>query len=323
MPQKPGDGSPQEGSTAYSGTSVRYAPAPDLSVYAWLSVGAAVSTLLLKGSSAWLTGSAALFSDAADSLTNLVAALFNLFILRVANKPADAGHQFGHSKAEYFSAVIEGVMIFVTAAAILANSVDRLIHPQPLERLDIGMAISLGASLINGIVGWVLLRQGRKNRSETLSADGKNLLTDVVTSAAVVLGVGAVAVTSWQPLDALVGLAAGLNIVWTGIQLLRSSVRGLMDASLPEATQQALIDVLNKHKQGDHIRFHAVRTRSAGNRDYMEFHLLVPDEWSVRRGHALSERIIDDLIVVDPNLRVFVHLEPLHDPESYADQWDV
>ena len=303
--------------------STRYAPSPDLSAFAWLSVGAAVITLLLKGTSAWLTGSVALLSDAADSLTNLVAAVFNLFVLRIAIKPADEGHQFGHSKAEYFSAVIEGVMIFVTATVIMMNSVERLITPHELQHLDTGMMISLAASLVNGAVGWILLRQGRRHRSATLMADGKNLLTDVVTSVAVVVGVGAVALTHWQPLDPLVGIVAGLNIIWTGFQLLRSSVRGLMDASLPEEMQHELCQVLERHQHKEHIRFHAMRTRRAGNRDYMEFHLLVPDGWTVRRGHAYSEHIIDDLVQVDPDLRVSVHLEPLRDPESYADQWDV
>ena len=309
--------------TPGQGTSSRYAPTPDLRPYAWLCIGAAVVNLVLKGTAAWLTGSAALFSDAADALTDLFAAVVNLFILKIANKPADADHQFGHSKAEYFSSVIEGALILVTAGAIMVNSIDRIINPQPLERLGTGVIISLVASLVNGAIGWVLLRQGRAHRSETLIAEAKNLLTDVITSLAIVVGVGAVAITSWQPLDPLIGIVAGLNIIWTGIQLLRSAVRGLMDAALPEETQQALIDVLDEHKRSDPIKFHAVRTRRAGNRDYMEFHLLVPDKWSVRRGHDLSEQIIDDLIAVDPDLRVSVHLEPLHDPKSYADQWDV
>ena len=309
--------------TPSQGTSSRYAPTPDLRIYAWLCVGTSVVNLALKGTASWLTGSAALFSDAADALTDLFAAVFNLFILKIANKPADEDHQYGHSKAEYFSSVIEGVLILVTAGAILVNSIGRLINPQPLERLGTGVIISLIASLINGAVGWVLLRQGRAHRSETLIAEAKNLLTDVVTSLAIVVGVGAVSLTSWQLLDPLVGIAAGLNIIWTGIQLLRSSIQGFMDAALPEETQRELIAVLKERGKSDPIKFHAVRTRRAGNRDYMELHLLVPDKWTVRRGHDLSEQIIDDLIAVDPDLRVSVHLEPLHDPKSYADQWDV
>ena len=174
--------------------SSRYSPPKDLSRYAWLSIGAALVTIALKGGAAWLTGSVGLLSDAAESVVNLVAAVVALIVLRIAARPADADHQFGHSKAEYFSAVVEGVMIFVAAAFIIISAVGRLIDPQMPEQLGAGLAVSVIASLLNGAVAWVLHRAGRRERSMTLVADAKHLATDVVTSAAVLVGVALVAV---------------------------------------------------------------------------------------------------------------------------------
>ena len=169
--------------------SSRYSPPKDLSHYAWLSIGAALATIALKGASAWLTGSVGLLSDAAESVVNLIAAVVALIVLKIAAKPADADHQFGHSKAEYFSAVVEGVMIFVAAAVIIISAIERLIDPRMPEQLGVGLAVSVIASLLNGAVAWVLYRAGRRERSMTLVADAKHLATDVVTSAAVLVGV--------------------------------------------------------------------------------------------------------------------------------------
>ncbi|MDI9627015.1 MAG: cation diffusion facilitator family transporter [Acidobacteriota bacterium] len=302
--------------------SLRYAPPVDLSKFAWLSVAAALVTIGLKGGAAWLTGSVGLLSDAAESLVNLVAAIVALFALKVAIKPPDDNHPYGHSKAEYFSAAVEGVMIFVAAAFIIATSIERLLNPRMPEQLGLGLTISVAASLVNGAVAMVLLKHGRKHGSATLVADGKHLMTDVITSVAVLVGVALVAVTNQPVLDPVVALLAGANILWTGFGLIRSSVDGLMDVSLPEQTNIELFEVLDRFREPGRIEFHAVRTRQAGNRQFMEFHILVPAAWSVRRGHDMTEDVIDALIEVVPGVRVSAHLEPIEDPRSYADETD-
>ncbi|WP_424224634.1 cation diffusion facilitator family transporter [Brooklawnia sp.] len=300
----------------------RYGPPVDLSRYAWLSVAAALVTIALKGGAAWLTGSVGLLSDAAESLVNLAAAIVALVALKVAIKPPDLNHPYGHSKAEYFSAALEGVMIFVAAGFIIVASIERLINPRMPEQLGFGLAIAVVASLINGTVSAVLLRQGRRYNSATLIADARHLMTDVITSVAVLVGVGLVAITNTPILDPIVALLAGSNILWTGISLIRSSVDGLMDVSLPERTNADLYEVLDRFRVPGRIEFHAVRTREAGNRQFMEFHILVPGQWSVRKGHDLTEDVIDALVEVVPEVRVSAHLEPIEDPRSYADEED-
>ena len=300
----------------------RYAPPVDLSKFAWLSIAAAVVTIGLKGGAAWLTGSVGLLSDAAESLVNLVAAIVALIALKVAIRPPDESHPYGHSKAEYFSAAVEGMMIFVAAAFIIATSIERLLNPRMPEQLGLGLTISVAASLVNGGVALVLLRQGREHGSATLIADGKHLMTDVVTSAAVLVGVALVALTNQPVLDPVVALLAGANILWTGIGLIRSSVNGLMDVSVPEQTNAGLYEVLDRFREPGRVEFHAVRTRVAGNRQFMEFHVLVPGNWTVQQGHDLTEDVIDALVEVVPEVRVAAHTEPIEDPKSYADETD-
>jgi len=238
-------------------------------------------------------------------------------------RPADADHQFGHSKAEYFSAVVEGVMIFVAAAFIIISAVGRLIDPQMPEQLGAGLAVSVIASLLNGAVAWVLYRAGRRERSMTLVADAKHLATDVVTSAAVLVGVALVAVFDSAVLDAVVALGAGLNIMWTGFTLIRDSVGGLMDIAPSSEVLQSVEEVLARHRRVGMIDFHAVRVREAGNRRFMELHVLVPAVWSVKKGHDFTEQVIDELIEADTSLRISAHLEPIEDPKSYEDLEDI
>ena len=303
--------------------SSRYSPPKDLSRYAWLSIGAALATIALKGAAAWLTGSVGLLSDAAESVVNLVAAAVALIVLKIAAKPADADHQFGHSKAEYFSAVVEGVMIFVAAAFIIISAIERLINPQMPEQLGAGLAVSVIASLLNGAVAWALYRAGRRERSMTLVADAKHLATDVVTSAAVLVGVALVAVFGSAVLDAVVALGAGLNIMWTGFTLIRDSVGGFMDIAPSAEVLQRVEEVLARHRRAGMIDFHAVRVREAGNRRFMELHVLVPAAWSVKKGHDFTEQVIDELIEADTSLRISAHLEPIEDPKSYEDLEDI
>ena len=285
----------------------------------WLSIAAALATISLKTAAWALTGSVGLLSDAAESLVNLAAALFALAALRWALKPADEEHAYGHAKAEYFSAGVEGALILVAAVAIAVTAVDRLIHPQPIESVGIGLAVSVLASLINLAVGFLLLRTGRAERSITLEADGRHLMTDVWTSVGVVVGVAAVAITGYDRLDALVALAVAANIVRTGASLVRRSAGGLMDRGLGAGEQGEIDAVLSGFEHRSGVHFHALRTRQAGSRAFVSFHLLVPGEWSVQRGHDLAEEVEEAVRERLPYASVFTHLEPLEDPRSFAD----
>lgn len=293
-------------------------PRVDLTKFAWLSIAAALATIALKTAAWWVTGSVGLLSDAAESVVNLIAAVVALFALRVAARPADKNHHFGHSKAEYFSSAIEGVMIFVAAAAIVGFAIERLIVPRPLEEIGIGLVISVVAALVNGAVAWVLLRAGRRYNSITLRADAHHLFTDLVTSAGVVVGVVLVGVTGWNWLDPVVALLVGINILWTGWRLVSESASGLMDESLPKEDNARLRQILTDH-ESDEVHFHAFRTRISGARAFMEFHMLVPGAWSVQRGHDAMEDLIDLIRSEYTELRVIGHLEPIEDPRSYED----
>ncbi|WP_308286955.1 cation diffusion facilitator family transporter [Actinomadura parmotrematis] len=283
-----------------------------------LSVAAALATIALK-SAAWLvTGSVGLLSDAAESLVNLVAALVGLGALRWAARPADEEHAYGHTKAEYFAAGAEGLMIFVAAAAIAVGAVERLLAPRPIDAVGVGLAISAAASVLNGAVGLLLVRAGRRHRSIVLEADGKHLLTDVWTSAGVIAGVAAVALTGWERLDPIVALAVAVNILWAGFGLLRRSGGGLMDRALESADQRLIAEALAPF-EADGIVFHAVRTRESGSRAFVSMHVLVPGAWTVRRGHDKVEEVEAAVRARLPHATVFTHLEPVEDPASYAD----
>ena len=296
----------------------RVAAPADLRKYAWLSIAAALATIFLKGAAWQITGSVGLLSDAAESLVNLVAAIVALIALTVAMRPPDKNHHFGHSKAEYFSAGTEGLMIIVAAGVIIVTSVQRFLAPQPLEQVGVGLLISVVASIINGLVGMVLIRVGRAHRSMTLVADGKHLWTDVVTSIGVIIGVGLVWITKWDRLDAIVAFAVAINILFTGWKLLRDSTEGLMDISLPKEHNALLRETLDRFRSQE-IDFHAYRTRESGHRRFMECHMLVPGEWTVQQGHDAIEDVTEALHEVMPELRVLIHLEPIEDPRSYQD----
>jgi cation diffusion facilitator family transporter len=303
-------------------------PAPvreNLTRFAWLSIAAAVATIALKFGAYVLTGSVGLLSDAAESVVNLVAAFVALIALHVAAQPADAEHQFGHTKAEYFSAAVEGVMIFVAAVFILVTSVQRFLAPEPLENVGVGLGISVAASVLNGVVAFVLMRAGRKHTSITLVADGKHLLTDVWTSAGVVVGVLLVVLTGWLRLDPIIAFLVGCNIIWTGWHLVRDSVDGLMDhapSAEDRANIQAVLDEFTA-RDGDGIVIHGVRARVAGHVQHIAFHVLVPGTWTVRQGHDLLEEIEEAFHERLGHVQVDTHLEPLEDPRSYdAPQWE-
>jgi cation diffusion facilitator family transporter len=284
----------------------------------WLSVVAAVATISLKTGAYLLTGSVGLLSDAAESVVNLIAAVVALLALRWASKPADEEHAYGHQKAEYFSAGVEGALIVVAAGAIAVTAIGRLLDPQPIEDVGVGLAVSAAASLINLAVGFLLLRTGRRERSIVLEADGRHLMTDVWTSVGVIVGVAAVAITGWEPLDALVALAVAANIVITGSGLVRRSVGGLMDRALGEPERGEIREVFAAFER-DGVRFHALRSRQASSRAFVSVHVLVPGAWSVQRGHDLVEDVEAALRQRLPYATVFTHLEPAEDPRSLDD----
>ena len=288
--------------------------------YAWLSIAAALATIALKTLAWWLTGSVGLLSDALESLVNLAAALLALSMLRLAAAPPDAEHPHGFSKAEYFSAGIEGALIVLAAAGIVWLALPRLIAPQPLDMPLAGLALTIVASAINFAVAVLLLRAGREHHSITLEADGRHLMTDVLTSAGVIVGVALVFATGWLRLDPLVAFAVALYILWTGFGLVRRSVRGLLDPAIPLEDQRAVTELFAEYSHRYGVSFHALRTRQAGARRFMSFHLLVPDAWSVARAHQLSEELEARIRAAVPNAGVLTHIEPISDPASYDDQ---
>jgi cation diffusion facilitator family transporter len=292
---------------------------PSLTRFAWLSIAAAIVTMALKAAAYYFTGSVGLLSDALESLVNLAGALMALAMLSVAARPPDEDHAYGHSKAEYFSAGAEGALIVVAALSIAVAAVDRLLHPQPIEQIGLGLAVSVVAALLNLAVAIVLLRASRQHRSATLQASAHHLLTDVWTTAGVLVGVGAVALTGWLVLDPLVAIAVAINIVWAGGRILRDSVAGLMDAALPASEQRVLHELLAGYA-AEGIEYHALRTRRAGAHRFVSVHVLVPAEWSVQQGHDLLERIEADVRRALPPVTVLTHLEPLGDPAAMSDQ---
>ena len=287
--------------------------------FAWLSIAAAVLTIALKAAAYLVTSSVGLLSDALESIVNLVAAIVALIALTVASKPPDEGHTYGHGKAEYFSSATEGLLILVAAVGIIVTAVRRLIEPLPLERLGIGIVISTIASLVNLGVALVLLRAGRRERSITLEADAHHLMTDVVTTGGVIAGVGAVALTGWTFLDPLLAIAVALWIVRNGVLIVKRSISGLLDASISKRDLARVEAILDSYRERN-VHWHALRTRQGGARIFVTVHVLVPGEWSVRRGHELLEEIEARIRGALGNTHVLTHLEPVEDEVSYRDQ---
>ena len=289
-----------------------------LTRFAWLSIAAAVATIVLKAVAYLVTGSVGLLSDALESIVNLAGALMALAMLSVAAQPADEDHTYGHSKAEYFSSGAEGFLIVVAALGIAITAVQRLINPQPIEQIGTGMLVSFAASAINLVVALVLRQQGKKHNSITLQANSAHLLTDVWTSVGVLAGVGLVAITGWQRLDPVIALVVAGNIIWAGYQILRESVHGLMDSSIP-ADELAMVNgVLNAYLHTG-VQYHELRTRRSGAERFISFHLLAPGDWSVHKGHALADEIEHGIRAVLPGCTIFSHLESLEDPASWEE----
>ena len=290
-----------------------------LTRYAWVSIFAALLTMGLKTLAWRVTGSVGLLSDAVESLVNLAGGIMALTMLTVAARPADDEHAYGHGKAEYFSSGVEGTLIVLAAAIIGWSAAERLMAPKPLAAVGLGLAVAVLASLVNLGVALLLLRTSRRHDSITLEANAQHLFTDVWTSIGVVVGVGSVALTGWEWLDPVVALIVAANIVWTGVKLVKRSVAGLMDRAISTADLAGIQKILDVFRR-DGVQFHALITRQAGAQKFVSVHVLVPGDWTVRRGHELLERIEADIRRAVPAALVFTHLEPLDDPASWADE---
>jgi cation diffusion facilitator family transporter len=286
--------------------------------YAMIAVAAAIATIVLKGGAYLTTGSVAILSDAFESLVNLVTSIIALAILGIAARPADEEHAYGHTKAEYFASGFEGAMILFAAVSIAYVSLQRLFAPVELTSVAEGLAYTAIATAINFAAARILFGVGKRFGSIALEAGAHHLMADVWTSVAVIAGVAIVAATGWTYLDPLLALAVAANIVRTGISLLRRSMLGLLDTALPEDARTELGRILESHRQ-EGVQYHAVRTRQAGSWRFVSFHVLVPGDWSVQRGHDLLETIEEDVRSAIPNCTVFTHLEPLEDPLSWQD----
>lgn len=290
-----------------------------LTRYAWLSIFAAVLTISLKTAAYSATGSVGLLSDALESVINLVAAIVALLLLKAASAPPDEEHAFGHGKAEYFASGIEAALILIAAASIAWTAGWRILAPQPIERVNVGVAVSLVATAVNFVVAQILLRAGKRHRSITLEADGRHLLTDVWTSIGVLAGVVAVAWTGWLILDPLIAFAVAANIAFVGINLMRRSALGLMDTAIDTEKRDRISRVLDEFVERKGIDYHALRTRQAGTRQFVSVHILVPGAWTVHQGHELLEQIESNIRRAVRGTIVFTHLESLDDPASWSD----
>jgi len=289
--------------------------------FLWLSVAVALGTMALKTGAWWLTSSVGLLSDALEALVNLAGALFALMMVAVAAQPADAEHPYGHHKAEYFSSGFEGLLILLAALAIIAAAVRRLITPQPIEALGLGLGLSVFASVLNGMLAWAMLRKAREARSVALEADARHLFTDVWTTAGVVVGLGAVIVTGWTWLDPVVAIAVAANIVREGGRLVWRASQGLMDRAV-EADVRAQIERTLAEFAHPAIRFDHVVTRRAGQRRFVDLHMHMPSSWSLGRAASLRGSVEQALMSAVPGLRASIQLLPMDVEAHFDDEED-
>lgn len=289
-----------------------------LTRYAWLSIFTSFVIIALKVVAYRLTGSIGFLSDALESGANVIAAVFTLAALIIAARPPDDEHAFGHSKAEYLSAGAEGGLILAAAVFIIIQAVTRLLTPQALEQVGLGLIVSAIAAAVNFGAARVLLRAGQQHRSTALTADAHHLLTDVWTSVGVIAGVGLAALTGWLWLDPVIALLVALQILFTAFRLLRASFNGLLDAGLPEEEVRQVRDILDRYEV-DGVSYHALRTRQAGAQRFVSVHIQVPGEWSVQQGHEFLEVIEQDVRRALAPVNVITHLEPREDPVSWQD----
>ena len=287
-----------------------------------VSIAVALVTIGLKTAAWAVTGSVGLLSDAMESLVNLASAVFGLVMVTVAARPPDDDHPYGHHKAEYFSSGFEGVLIIAAALGIVWAAGHRLFDPQPLEQVGWGLALSVASSVLNGVLAWVMFRAAREHRSIALEADARHLVTDVWTSAGVVVGIGAVALTGWLWLDAVVAIGVALNILREGFHLMWRSSQGLMDEAVEPEVRATIEATLNgfAHRRGDAdiIRFDHLNTRKAGQRRFVDVHMHMPAGWSLGRAAALRLSVEQALMSAVPGLRATIQLLPT-DVEAHFD----
>ena len=277
-----------------------------------LAVGSLVVGVIvfgLKYLAFWLTGSVALYSDALESIVNVVTAVVSLVSVRIASKPADANHPFGHHKVEYFSAVIEGVMIVVAALLIVREAYDSFLNLRQLSAPIEGLVVNGTASVLNAVWCWVLITRGKRLRSPALVADGQHLLTDVISSGGVVVGLSLAVALSLPIFDPILAMLVAVNILWSGWRVLKESTGGLMDEAVPESTLARIRQIISEHAEGA-LEAHDVRTRHAGKLTFIEFHLVVPGEMSVNQAHEMCDRIEAALRGNDEHSWVTIHVEP-------------
>ena len=280
--------------------------------YIQLSIAAAVATIALKMGAWWVTGSVGLLSDALESFVNLAGASFALWMIAIARMPADEGHPYGHGKAEYFSSGFEGILIFGAALAILATAMERMLHPQPLAKVDVGLVFSAVSTLINFLVARTLFHAAKVHHSVALDGDARHLMTDVWTSVGVIAAVALVAATGWLWLDPVIAMAVGANIMKEGARLVRGAAQGLMDQALPEDELRTVRETLASFAPHG-VSYAHLRTRLAGHQRFVSVDIRVPGEWSVATGHLWLDRIETALVLRLPGLVVVTHLEPLEE----------
>ena len=285
--------------------------------YLKLSIAVALATIALKTGAWWVTDSVSLLSDALESLVNLAGAMFALTMVTVADQPADADHPYGHHKAEYFSSGFEGVLIVVAALAIIWAAGHRLLDPQPLEDVGLGLALSVASSVLNGALAFAMLRKAREHRSMALEADARHLITDVWTSAGVVVGLLAVKFTGWLWLDPAVAILLALNILHEGGSLVRRSADGLMDRALEPEVRAEIENTLDVFRH-QAIRFDHVTTRRAGQRRFVDLHMHMPSGWTLGRAAAVRTSVEQALMSAVPGLRASIQLLPM-DVEAHFD----
>ena len=299
-------------------TSVMKAASPTLLLR--LSILVAIITIVMKTLAWWITDSVGLLSDAMESLVNLASAVFALVMVTIAQRPADADHPYGHHKAEYFSSGFEGLAIIVAALGIGWAAVQRLIHPQPLGMLGWGLTLSVLSSALNGALAWAMLHSARQHRSVALEGDARHLITDVWTSAGVVLGVGLVALTGWDWLDPAVAIGVALNILREGARLMWKSSQGLMDEAL-ESEVMAVVDQTLAGFSHPTIRFDHLSSRRSGRRRFIDFHMHMPSDWSLRRAAAVRASVEQALMSAVPGLRATIQMLP-NDVEVHSQDED-
>ncbi|HBT86515.1 MAG TPA: cation diffusion facilitator family transporter [Fermentimonas sp.] len=290
-----------------------------LQKFLFLSIAAAIVTILLKFYAYYITDSMGFLSDALESFVNLFAAIFALIILNVSQRPADDGHKFGHSKAEYFSSAVEGALILVAALSIIWSAIPRIIDPKPLENINTGLLFSLLASLVNLLVGQILIKNGKKRKSVVLEADGKHLMTDVWTSVGVIAGIIIVKFTGLLIIDPIIAILVAINIIFTGYKLISRSASGLMDATIPSEDLEKITSYLDSLKTSK-IEYHSLLTRVAGQRKFISVHILVPGKWTVKQGHDYADEVEETIVnMFDEPVTVATHIEPIDDPVSMID----